>query len=43
MTLEYAGECAVDEANALLELRLLMLLGRRERTLEVVDEEAPTS
>ena len=41
----------MDEANALLELRLLMLLGRCERTLEVVeegeyevvDEEAPTS
>ena len=43
MTLEQPRERAVDEADALLQLRLLVLLGGAERALEVVDEEAPTS
>ena len=43
MALEQTRERAVDEPDALLELGLLMLLRRRERAFEVVDEEAPTS
>ena len=38
MTLEEPRERAVDETHTLLELRLLMLLGRRECALEVVED-----
>jgi hypothetical protein len=36
--LEQSRERAVDETHALLELRLLVLLGGGERTLEVVED-----
>jgi len=38
LTLERAREGPVDEADALLELRLLVLAGSLERTLEVVQD-----
>ena len=36
--LEQLLELAVDEPDAVLELRLLVLLGGLERTLEVVED-----
>ncbi len=38
MALEQRREGAVDELDALLELCFLVLLGRRERPLEVVED-----
>ena len=38
MTLEQPRERAVDKADALLQLRLLVLLGGAERALEVVQD-----
>ncbi len=38
VTLEQRRQRAVDEPDAFLELRLLMLLGRRQRALEVVED-----
>ena len=37
LALERGGELAVHEPDALLELRLLVLLGRAKRALEVVE------